>query len=108
MKKIISEKLDQIAKLCQSHAVEELYVIGSVLTDRFSAKSDIDFLVKFGKVDLLDFGDNYFDLQDKLEKLLDRRVDLVIQKDLHNEALIKELDSTKLKIYEASNSQMAA
>jgi len=42
-------------------------------------------------------------MQTKLEQLFNRRVDLVIEKDLQNEVLIKELNRTKKKIYEGPN-----
>lgn len=41
-----------------------------------------------------------------MEQLFNRKVDLVIEKDLQNEVLIKELNRTKKKIYESPNSKI--
>jgi len=38
---------DQLAEFCQRHGVARLSLFGSVLTDRFSEKSDVDVLVEF-------------------------------------------------------------
>jgi len=108
MNSFLQPYLLQVTPLCESHHVAQLYAIGSVLTDRFRDESDVDLLVTFGKIDLLQYADNYFDLQEKLESLFGRRVDLVIEKDLKNEALLKEINRTKLKIYERPRSEVAA
>jgi predicted nucleotidyltransferase len=107
MNSFLQPYLPQIIALCESHHVEQLYAIGSVLTDKFRKDSDVDLLVTFGKIDLLQYADNYFDLQEKLEVLLRRRVDLVIEKDLKNKALIKEINRTKVKTYERPRPEMA-
>ncbi len=108
MNSFLQSYLPDIRALCETHRVERLYAIGSVLTDQFREESDIDFLVSFGKIPLLEYGDNYFELQEKLEALLGRRVDLVIEKDLTNKALIKELNRTKVLIYERPRPEVAA
>ena len=36
-----------IIKLCETHKVKSLYAFGSVLTDSFNKKSDIDLIVDF-------------------------------------------------------------
>lgn len=106
MEQLIELNKDFLIGLCQKYHVESFYAIGSILTEKFDRESDIDFLVRFGNVDLLEYGDNYFELQSKLEQLFNRKVDLVIEKDLQNEVLIKELNRTKKKIYESPNSKV--
>jgi uncharacterized protein len=59
-------------------------VFGSFLTERFSEKSDIDFLVQFGCVDLSSYADNYYDLKFGLQQLLQHTVDLVEEQAIHN------------------------
>jgi len=84
-------------------------VFGSILTNRFGTKSDIDFLVYFSnKIDLLDYADNYFDLKFELEDLLGRKIDLVEGKSLKNKYFINEVETTKLKIYEQQNIEVFA
>ena len=84
-------------------------MFGSILTNRFGIKSDIDFLVYFSnKIDLLDYADNYFDLKFELEDLLGRKIDLVEGKSLKNKYFINEVETTKLKIYEQQSIEVFA
>ncbi|MBU8901771.1 MAG: nucleotidyltransferase domain-containing protein [Victivallales bacterium] len=50
MNKIISENIDEIKLLCESHNVERLFAFGSACTDTFNEASDVDFLVSFKKI----------------------------------------------------------
>lgn len=73
-----------ISKLCEGHKVKSLYAFGSVLTDNFNEKSDIDLIVDFEKLDVLDYVDNYYDLKFSLEKILKRPIDLLEDKAIKN------------------------
>jgi predicted nucleotidyltransferase len=96
----LTSHIPQIQKLCEQHKVERLYAFGSVLTDRFSEKSDVDFLYTFKRdIPLLEVADYYFNFQDDLEKTLHRTVDLVSEKDLKNPYFIKEVNTSKQLIY---------
>ena len=44
-----------IKDLCENHEVDRLYLFGSILSNKFNSKSDIDFLVKFKNIDLLQY-----------------------------------------------------
>lgn len=87
----------QIIALCQKHKVLELYVFGSVLTDKFNKRSDVDFVVIFDKpsLPLLMYGDNYFEFKFALEDLLKRDVDLIEYNAVNNPYFKEELDETK-------------
>jgi len=70
--------LEAIAGVCAKYGVSELAVFGSVLRDDFdAARSDVDFLVRFINNDAGDWGGKYMDMQEELEALLGRKVDLV-------------------------------
>ena len=58
---IVERNIDQLIELCKNHKVSELYIFGSILTEKFSDKSDFDFLVQFEKIDFLKYFDNYMD-----------------------------------------------
>ena len=73
-----------ISKLCKTHKVKTLYAFGSVLTDKFNEKSDIDLIVDFQVIDVLDYADNYFDLKFSLENILKRPIDLLEDKAIKN------------------------
>ncbi len=68
--------MDQVKQLCERWQVAELAAFGSVLTDRFNAKSDVDFLVRFVEGASLDYFD-LFDLKNELSELTGREVDLL-------------------------------
>ena len=75
--KLIDSNKDKLFELCESHKVKELYLFGSVLSNKFQESSDIDMLIQFYQVDLMEYFDNYMDLKEKLEQLFNRPVDLV-------------------------------
>jgi hypothetical protein len=97
---VIERNIDQIITLCKQHKVRELYIFGSVLTDRFTDDSDIDFLVEFSTIDILEYFDNYMDFKEKLEALLKRPIDLVENQAVRNPIFRRILDRDKKLVYE--------
>lgn len=99
--KLIELNLQRIFDLCRKHKVKSLSVFGSILTDRFNEKSDVDFLVNFETIDHdnFDYVDNYFSFRDALESLFRRKVDLIEEKALRNKYFIANVNRTKMMIY---------
>ncbi|TAL64871.1 MAG: nucleotidyltransferase domain-containing protein [Bacteroidetes bacterium] len=97
---IVERNIDLLIVLCKNHKVSELYIFGSILSDKFSNKSDIDFLVQFEKIDILEYFDNYMDFKENLEKLLDRPVDLLENQAIRNPVFRKVVDRDKKLVYE--------
>ena len=99
--KLIELNLQRIYDLCRLHKVRSLSVFGSILTDRFNEKSDVDMLVDFEPTDhdRFDYVSNYFGLRDALERLFGRKVDLIEEKGLRNKYLIANINRTKELIY---------
>ena len=97
---VIERNIDQIITLCKQHKVRELYIFGSILTDRFTDDSDIDFLVEFSTIDILEYFDNYMDFKEKLEALLKRPIDLVENQAVRNPIFRRVLDRDKKLVYE--------
>jgi hypothetical protein len=91
--------MEKIRLLCLQHKVKTLFVFGSILKDSFNKDSDIDFVVDFSKIDLVDYADNYFDLKQQLESILHRPVDLLEEKGIHNPFFKKQIDNEKKLIY---------
>lgn len=83
-----------------NHKVKELYLFGSILSDKFNESSDIDMLILFYNVELLEYFDNYIDLKEKLEQLFNRQVDLVENQAVRNPIFRKVLDREKILVYE--------
>jgi len=75
--------LAAIEALCQKWRVRELALFGSVLRDDFSPQSDVDVLVTFDPEASWSAWD-VIEMQEELEALLDRKVDLVEKDAVHN------------------------
>lgn len=102
MLKIISDNIINIAHLCEKHKVKSLHLFGSAAKGDFKEFSDLDFLVHFSdKIDLLDYSDNYFDLLEGLNKMFQSDIDLISVKSLKNPYLIREIDDSKITLYES-------
>ena len=97
---IINKNIDNLIDLCKNHKVKELYIFGSVLSPRFSESSDIDFLVQFENIELLEYTDNYFDFKGNLEKLFGRDIDLLENQAIRNPIFRKILDRDKKLVYD--------
>lgn len=100
----------QIMALCRQHHVKTLYAFGSAVTGEFTPESDVDLLYEF---DYTGFDFNnlktapynpflvFFDLKGELEKLFNRKVDLIPYQDFKNEYFKAEVEKTKQLIYAA-------
>lgn len=71
----------RLAELCERYGIAELSVFGSVARGDARPDSDVDLL--YVRVPGNDLGMLYFALQDDLEKLFGRPVDLVPKDGLH-------------------------
>lgn len=97
--KINDKNIKLIIKLCEQYKVRTLSVFGSVTRNDFNNESDIDFVVDFDENDPFEYTNLYFQLKDKLEKLLERQIDLIEDRAIKNHYFKKELDETKVLIY---------
>jgi len=90
---------EQINNLCRQYNVNKLFAFGSVLTDRFSEKSDVDLIVDFDKQAVKDHFINYFDFKYSLENVFKRDVDLLEEQPIRNSYLRKNIENSKTLIY---------
>lgn len=90
---------EEIKALCLKNKVKYLYVFGSVLTEKFTDKSDIDLIVDIDSPNPLDYADYYFKLKFALEDLLKRQVDLLENKAIKNPYLRENIDNSKALLY---------
>jgi predicted nucleotidyltransferase len=97
---IIEKNIASLINLCKLHKVKELYLFGSILTSEFNKDSDIDMVVQFDKVDILEYADNYFDFKEKLERLLGREIDLIENQAIRNPIFRKIVDRDKKIVYD--------
>ena len=99
MNKIINEKLNDIAALCYSHKVKELYAFGSVCTENFNEDSDIDLLIAFENISIEEYTDNYFALHQLFEEILKHPIDLLTERSISNPFFIESINRTKTLLY---------
>ena len=99
--------IGEIRLLCQKNRVKSLYVFGSVLTDRFNDKSDIDLIVDIDSIDPLEYSDFYFNLKFALEDLFKREIDLLESRALKNPYLIDNINQSKTLLYASWNRDLA-
>ena len=64
----IENHIKTITELCKAHNIKYLYAFDFILNDKFNSGSDVDLVVDFQPIDVLDYGDNYYDLKFSLEK----------------------------------------
>jgi predicted nucleotidyltransferase len=100
---LLQDKIDDLARLCRDFGVARLEVFGSAAGPSFDpARSDVDLLVEFRPgVDLGPWLTRYFDLREKLSRLLGRDVDLVMASALKNPYFIREVNRTRQLLYAA-------
>jgi uncharacterized protein len=88
-----------IVELCNKHSVKSLYAFGSILTDKFNAKSDVDLIVDFSEIKVEDYADNYFDLKFSLQDIFQRPIDLLEEKALKNPYFLQSINQQKKLVY---------
>ena len=99
MDKIVEHNLPAIKHIFISHGVECAYLFGSAAKGTTNAQSDVDFLFKFpSDMDYVAYADNYFDMQEELQKLLNKKVDLIAEETLSNPYLIEKINSQKIQL----------
>jgi uncharacterized protein len=101
MDKIVIDKLDELKRLCIKYNVKSMSLFGSVCTDKFNDKSDIDILISFDNLSIEQYTDNYFELHYALENLFSRKIDLMTDNSLSNPYFIRGIEQTKQLIYAA-------
>ncbi|MFW6347224.1 MAG: nucleotidyltransferase family protein [Cyclonatronaceae bacterium] len=99
---IVSELLtSELKHACEAFEVQKLYVFGSVVSDRFSDESDLDFLVEFNRNGIEGAFDQFIGLKQQLERIYERPVDLITCQSFRNPLFREEVEKNKVLIYAA-------
>lgn len=97
----IQPYLPQAIELFKKHKIKNAYLFGSAVSEKFNEKSDIDILVNFlDYSNPLEVGQSIWDLEDELEALTHRKIDLLTERSLKNPYFILEINNSKTLIYE--------
>jgi uncharacterized protein len=103
----ILKKLNDFTLLCQKHNVKYLYAFGSSVTDKFDYNtSDIDLLVEIDDSDPVQRGEKLISLWDNFETFFLRKVDLLTESSIHNPYLRKNIDLTKVLVYDGARKKV--
>ena len=73
---VLQKSKRKIADICRRYQISELALFGSRARGDFTEMSDFDFLVEFQPDAQINYFD-FFDIQEKLEELVKKKVDLV-------------------------------
>ncbi|PKL47945.1 MAG: hypothetical protein CVV42_11675 [Candidatus Riflebacteria bacterium HGW-Riflebacteria-2] len=89
---------NEIRALCEQLSVARLDLFGSAMTDEFNDESDLDFVVDFlpNQSNLLD---RFLALQNHLQKIFNRRIDLITRKSIRNPYLKASIERTKKNVF---------
>ena len=103
----ISKKRNDFIFLCKNHKVKYLYAFGSSVSEKFDTKrSDIDLLIEIDSKDPIDRGEMLLSIWDLFEDFFNRKVDLLTDSSIRNPFLRKNIDSTKVLIYDGSGQKI--
>jgi hypothetical protein len=64
------------------------------------ASSDIDLLIEIDHHDPIERGENLMNIWDKFEQFFQKKVDLLTESSMKNPVLKKNIDATKILIYD--------
>lgn len=102
MDPLVTQHQEILTRLCHQFRVRRLAVFGSAASDQFQpAASDLDFVVEFLPQTPREHTDAYFGLWEALQKLFERRVDLVEREAVRNPYFSRTLDETAAELYAA-------
>jgi len=97
----LSGRRIEFEQLCRESGVQSLFVFGSLAKGSFREKdSDIDLLIDLKASNPLERGEILMKIWDQFESFFQRKVDLLTWSSLKNPILKKEIESTKVLLYD--------
>jgi uncharacterized protein len=99
---LIQKHREEISALCRRYDVKTLELFGSAARGDFDPNSsDIDFFVEFISYESPTIADQWFGLQEDLEKLLGRTVDITSRRAASNPYFLQNANQHKVTLYAA-------
>jgi hypothetical protein len=91
-----------LVAICQRLEVKRLRVFGSVVGGNFIAKSsDLDMIVDFYNDSAVGIADRFLTLAEELERLFQRRVDLLTERSVRNPIFRESIELAGQTVYES-------
>lgn len=69
MNNFLSKNSDKINELCQKYHVNKLYAFGSVISNKFTEKSDVDLIIYLKKMNPIEKGEILMLIWDEFENI---------------------------------------
>lgn len=102
MIELIEQHRTRIAELCRKYSVKRLDLFGSAAAGTFDPQSsDIDLMVEFTSYDTPTIADQWFGLQDDLERLFRAPVDLTSLRTATNPYFLEVANRNRITLYAA-------
>lgn len=104
----MAQRMDQLSELCRKHGVSRLYAFGSIVSGTFDIRtSDIDLQVELLPIeDPVSKGVILLELWDELEKLFEKKVDMLTDQPIKNPFFRKALEETKILVYDRASQEV--
>jgi predicted nucleotidyltransferase len=97
----IENKRFKLFELCDKYKVLKLFIFGSATKGNFNTEtSDLDLIVEMTDLNPAEKGETLLKLWTELEQLFNRKVDLLTEKKIKNPYLIKDIENSKLLLYD--------
>lgn len=104
----IRTKQAEFLSICQNHGVSKLYAFGSSTGNQFNEiSSDIDLLIEINQEDPIECGEHLMKIWDQLEDFFQRKVDLLTNPSITNPILKRNIDTTKILIYDGADQKIS-
>ncbi len=99
----IEQHRDELIAICEEFGLERLELFGSAVADELDpARSDIDILVVFPmNFDYGPWGARETELRGRFDRLLNRKVDLVVLKWVKNPCVRRSIEQHRVLLYAA-------
>ena len=108
LKDSIRNNASEFLSLCKGHDVRTLHAFGSSTNNSFNEdSSDIDLLVELETQDPIIRGEYLMKLWEKFEGFFRRKVDLMTNSSIRNPILRKNIDASKILIYDGKEQKVS-
>ena len=102
MTPLLEQHQEALSALCRAFQVQWLDVFGSAASEDFDPDtSDLDFVVAFADKTPGTYADRYLGFAEALERLFQRRVDLVTERSIRNPYFRRSVEATHQSVYDA-------
>jgi uncharacterized protein len=104
---VIEQHRLDIEDLCRRFGVKRLELFGSAARGDFNAESDIDFFVEFLDYNWQGAADAWFGLEENLEKLLGRKVELTSLRTAKHPYFLEMANRDRIPLYAAHEQKIS-